>query len=64
MTNLPNSGFPLLESDQAEVIEIFYELMRQPRSASPAAEALAQKRAGPPSDVHELGLQWGIPGLE
>jgi hypothetical protein len=55
MTNLPNSGFPLLESDQAEVIEIFNELMRQHR---------AQEPVGPPREKHDLGRQWGIPNLE
>ena len=59
MTNLPNPNIPLLASDQAEVIEMFNDLMRQWRGASGAAEP-----AGPPSDVRELGMQWGIPGLE
>ncbi|HUH62923.1 MAG TPA: hypothetical protein VLZ50_08000 [Terracidiphilus sp.] len=64
MKNLPNSGFPLLESDQAEVIEIFNELMRQWRATSNPAEALVQKPAGPPSRKRDLGRQWGIPNLD
>ncbi len=64
MANPSNSWFPLLESDQAEVIEIFNELMRQGRGASNSTETLPHEPVGPPNDLRELGLQWGIPGLD
>jgi hypothetical protein len=58
MANPSNSWFPLLESDQAEVIEIFNELMRRQGDVSNPAAALAQKPAGQPSDVrNDLGNQ-------
>jgi hypothetical protein len=64
MTNSSNSGFPLLVSDQAEVIEIFNKLMRQWRSSLNSTAALPQQPAGPPREKHDLGRQWGIPNLE
>lgn len=63
MANSSNSWFPLLESDQAEVIEIFNELMRQRRAAAKSTETRPAEPVGPPN-VHDLGRQWGIPNLE
>jgi hypothetical protein len=65
MANPSNSWFPLLESDQAEVIEIFNELMQRHGDASNPAAALAQKPAGPSRDVRDdLGNQQGIFSLD
>jgi len=63
MSKPSNSWFPLLESDQAEVIEIFNELRRQRSAAANSTEARPAEPVGPPN-VHDLGHQWGIPNLD
>lgn len=45
------SPFPLLASDQADVIEIFHELMRQSREAAHAEALMPQEPVTPPSDA-------------
>ena len=45
MSVIPNANFPLLESDQAEVIEIFNELLREWREAGHLMEAPFLNRA-------------------
>ena len=51
MANHPNSSFPLLESDQAEVIRIFLQLMCEGHLAEDVSEAtMAKKQLGPRSD--------------
>ncbi len=45
MSIIPNANFPLLESDQAEVIEIFNELLREWREAGHLMEAPFLNRA-------------------
>ncbi|HEY6491549.1 MAG: hypothetical protein WCC26_11335 [Terracidiphilus sp.] len=59
MAILPKSEFPLLESDQAEVIEMFYGLLR--KLDVERATNTAQGLARPPQDVPDLGLHWGFP---
>jgi hypothetical protein len=57
MEKLPNPCFPLLPSDQAEVITIFNELMRHSREPVPAADAPPPLPPSPPSDSREPELQ-------
>ncbi len=45
MSVIPNAKFPLLESDQAEVIEIFNELLREWRESGHLMEAPFLSRA-------------------
>jgi hypothetical protein len=58
MAILPKSEFPLLESDQAEVIEMFYGLLRL---LDAERANTAQGLARPPQDVPDLGSHWGFP---
>jgi hypothetical protein len=44
MANHPNSSFPLLESDQAEVIRIFLELMCEGHRNEGVSEAITTKK--------------------
>jgi hypothetical protein len=44
MANHPNSSFPLLESDQAEVIRIFLELMCESHRNEGVSEATTTKK--------------------
>jgi hypothetical protein len=51
MANYPNSSFPLLASDQAEVIRIFLELMCEGHHDQDVSEATTTKKPlGPRSD--------------
>ncbi len=62
MSNQPNSSFPLLASDQAEVIQIFLELMSEGDRAASAPEVKSDRIVGPrdgsgaswfPRELHE-----------
>ena len=46
----PNSNFPLLASDQADVIQIFLELMIDGDRAGHASEATTDQPVGPRND--------------
>jgi hypothetical protein len=48
----PDSSFPLLASDQAEIIRIFLELMREHESAEHPSEVISRR---PPSALNERG---------
>lgn len=54
----PTSNFPLLASDQADVIRIFLELM----SARRVPEAAADQPAGPAIDSNDSCFPGGGPG--
>jgi hypothetical protein len=49
MANHPNSSFPLLESDQAEVIRLFLDLMCKGHHAEGVSEAATTKKPVGPS---------------
>jgi hypothetical protein len=50
MSIQPNSNFPLLASDQADVIQIFLELMIERDRAGHASEATTNQPVGPRND--------------
>lgn len=54
MANHLNSNFPLLASDQADVIRIFLELMRESNHAGRVSEpTTTNKPLGPRSDSED-----------
>jgi hypothetical protein len=61
MTVLSNSGFPLPEGEQSEIIGIFLELMYLgATTGSCETESSARTPIHPPKSVDELRSQWGI----
>lgn len=60
----PDSSFPLLASDQADVIQIFLELMSQGDRSWRASEVTTSHPAGPYGDINESWFQGELPDLE
>jgi hypothetical protein len=58
------SGFPLLPSDQADVIRIFLELMRERDRAGRAPEVTANHSLGPRNGPDEPWLPGPLPDPE
>jgi hypothetical protein len=57
MSILPNANFPLLESDQAEVIEIFKGLLRELYGAGDSMEAPVNRVMKPSGGSSDPGLE-------
>jgi hypothetical protein len=56
MSIFPNANFPLLESDQAEVIEIFNALLRGWNVAGRSMEAPVNSAMNPPRGSSDSGF--------
>jgi hypothetical protein len=60
----PNPSFPLLASDQADVIRIFLELLSERERAARASEVAASQPLGPRNDSNDLWLPRQPPDLD
>jgi predicted dinucleotide-binding enzyme len=61
MTDFPKPEVPISNTDRAEIVAIFIELMRN-RDAATSGEAvnLALPFLDPPSNAQDLRSQWGM----
>jgi hypothetical protein len=59
MSILPNANFPLLESDQAEIIEIFNGLLRELYDSGGLMEAPFNRVMKPFGGSNDPGLERG-----
>lgn len=64
MENHPISSFPLLPSDQADVIRIFLELMREGDRAERASQAARTEPLKPRNDFDPLWYLGQPPDFE
>jgi hypothetical protein len=65
MTIHPNSSFPLLASDQADVIRIFLDLMREGDGAGHVPQATtSNKQLGPGADCNDSRIPRELLDLE
>lgn len=60
----PDSSFPLLASDQADVIQIFLELMSDGDRSWRASEVTTNRPAGQCNDINDSWFQGELPDLE
>jgi len=64
MENHPISNFPLLPSDQADVIQIFLELMQEGDRAERASQAASSEPLKPCNDFDPLWFLGQPPNFE